>query len=137
MTVAARQSRATVVSASRQRWIDALREDIAEFLSVEAAFRSLRSSGGFHVSGQDAIKAEARALQQKRRLVRKRVELRLNPTEEDHESLLRSMDEYTHSGEDHKEEDVPVKTKEILKLEWERVKREATGAEPLSRPADL
>jgi len=137
LTIASRQSRASVVSASRQRWIDALREDIAEFLSVENAFRSLRSAGSFIASGHDAINAEARALEQKRRLLRKRIELRLNPTEDEHEALLQAMDAYMQTDDGVKEKEVRVRTKEILKLEWERVKREAAGTEPFASPADL
>jgi len=139
LNIAARQSRASVVSASRQRWIDAIRDDVAEFLSVEDAFKALRSRGSMISAGQHAILADEEALTRRRVLLRKRIELRLNPVKDHHQALLHAMDLHmaTSAPDPLREVDVRDKTKALLKQEWERVKREASGTEPLTTPAEI
>ncbi len=138
LQIAARSSRASVVSASRQRWIDAIREDVAEFLSLEDAYKAARLRSDATGAGQDAIAADMEALTRRRVLLRKRIELRLNPDKDHHQALLHAMDLHMSAREPDpiRELDVRDKTKALLKQEWERVKREASGAEPLSTPAE-
>lgn len=137
--IAARQSRASVVSASRQRWIDSIRDDIAEFLSTEDAFKSLRYRESMTRAGQEAILVDEQTLVRTRLRLRKRIELRLNPAKEHHQALLQALDRHmeTTVTEPALETELLSKTKALLKDEWERVKREAAGTEPLSTPTEL
>jgi hypothetical protein len=139
LLIAARQSRASVVSASRQRWIDAIRDDVAEFLSTEDAVKALALGGIRTLAGTDAMIADEEALTRRRVLLRKRIELRLNSAKEHHVALLHAIDLHMASAEPDpiREAEVRDRTKTLLKAEWERVKREASGAEPLTTPAEL
>jgi DNA repair exonuclease SbcCD ATPase subunit len=138
LKIAARQSRASVVSASRQRWIDAIRDDVAEFLSLEDAYKTLQARLDPAAEKPETVMADEEALTRRRVLLRKRIELRLNPAKEHHQALLHALDMLmsAKAADPVRELDVRDKTKALLKQEWERVKREATGAEPLSTPAE-
>jgi hypothetical protein len=82
------QIRAAVLSANRQRWIDAFRELIAEFCSQVAMAVQVREKivrdGTFHLSTEPEI------LRQFERLVFTATKIRLmvNPLEDDHRELL-------------------------------------------------
>jgi hypothetical protein len=129
--IAARSSRASVVSASRQKWIDALREDVADFLSAVSAAYDLRSSGSMAQSGRDALMAEERQCDSKLRMLRNRIELRLNPNETGHQLLLDGLDDHANTHTAATAEIVISRAKGILKDEWERLKREAIGVRPI------
>lgn len=136
--VAKLQSRANVVSASRQRWIDALRDDIAEFLTTDAEHK------GFDVRPSFDPKANLDSIRQKDRLLArqmlllKRIRLRLNPIEADHIELVVRMNKLVmtpqlESGKP--AENVVELAQKIFKDEWERVKREANGDVAVSSPS--
>jgi hypothetical protein len=131
----ARSSRAAVVSANRQRWIDAVRDDVAEFISTRAQIRVLEKAGSMDRSGQDALLAEERHLRTKLVMLRARVEMRLNWKEEAHAKLLELMD--TYDQEPSHMHDVSLRTtaRGIFKGEWTRLKQEASGIDPFVREA--
>ena len=132
------QSRASVVSASRQRWIDALRDDIAEFLTTDAEHK------GFDAHPSSDPKVNLDSIRQKDRLLArqmlllKRIRLRLNPAEADHIELAARMNKLvmTPQFESSKPaEDVIELAQKIFKDEWKRVKREANGDVAISSPS--
>ena len=120
-----RQIKASVISASRQRWIEALRDDIAEFLTRHESVR-------FHDTLAAPTAAEAARAQEaveRRALVAQRIELRLNPGEEAHRSLVRNLRALKRSKEVFSQDPLVAKvadqTHDILRTESERVERGA------------
>ncbi len=136
----ARSSRAAVVSSSRQRWIDGLREDVSSLIAVSYQVAHIGRDGGAYWAAKDK-NGLAKALEdadEKRTFLRYRVELRLNPKEDPHDELLKAIEAMIEASRNGKAEGARKVTdllKPILKEEWERVKREAGGTEPLSHPA--
>lgn len=126
-----RQVNASLVSASRQQWINTLRDSLAEFLAVTSDLRHLvatkppeewRWAPGF----------------ERVAFLRAKIALLLNPTERDHKHLLillsmavslttvlQDEDAQRRSAELYHE--ITIQSQAILKREWERVK----AGEPL------
>jgi hypothetical protein len=127
----ARSSWANVVSANRQRWIDALREDLAEFISADFVLAE-----NLDLDEEDATPAIVRKREiveqarQRRRLMFRRIQLRLNREKPEQKALweaLRAVMPAT--GEDHREavRRLADLSRRVLRKEWERVKSEASG----------
>ncbi len=135
VNIAARTSRATVVSANRQRWIDAIREDVAEFISVRARLLSLKSAGSGGVEGQDALLKEERDLRTKLVMLESRIDMRLNHTEGDHLALLAAIDSFDNSASEVDETELRRVSRKIFRDEWVRLKREASGIDPFVKEA--
>jgi len=132
----ARTSRATVVSANRQKWIDAIRDDIAEYISL----RKLEHYREVHRIMSDASlispKEQIEIIVAKERILA-RIEMRLKWTgpnaEEDHKDLIAALHRYAnHYDDENKVKEVATK---IFKDEWERLKKEASGIDPFVREA--
>ena len=125
--VAKRQIRASVVSANRQKWIDQLRECLAELLTA-LRFLNLRKKEPFGIDGDEWLDRFQRAHQ-----LSSKVALLLNPEEPDHKALntmLRDAGKVllSHADDDSKQlgaitERILEQSQAILKREWERVKR--------------
>ena len=126
--VARRQIRASVISANRQAWVNALRESIAEFLSQVNLASSIQRAGG----NDEAVFERTQRIMQ----LNCTIDLLINPKESDHADLARLITEATNAmtGPLGNEADEPQKWDErnrkitelsqrILKHEWERVKR--------------
>lgn len=135
VNIGARSSRAAVVSANRQKWIDAVRDDIAEFSSIRSQIAVAKFSRGTQPANRDALATEERELRSKLHMLRARVEMRLNHNEDDHLALLASMDRYSQSAASEDDIDMRTKARCILKAEWTRLKKEASGIEPFVREA--
>lgn len=133
INIAARNSRATVVSGNRQKWIDAVRDDVAEFISVRAQIRVLKTADSAEQAGQDALLTEERQLRTKLLMLRARVEMRLNPNEDEHEKLLQLMDGYDQNATTVADLALRTKGRSIFKAEWTRLKKEASGIDPFVR----
>jgi hypothetical protein len=130
----ARQSRAAVVSANRQKWIDALRDDVAEFLTTVTTYRAVHFADGYTSGSREALLIEERAARRTMRLVRHRIELRLNPDEFEHNSFLAALDAHIASDDDRDTANMVVaQAKAIFKAEWRRLKLEASGIDPVVR----
>jgi hypothetical protein len=121
VNIAARNSRATVVSANRQRWIDAIRDDIAEFIAART-----RLVGAYAYDDKKEIIS-------KLTMLRARVEMRLNPEEAEHLALLAAMDLFRGDPSSQNDKNLRTQAGGIFKAEWERLKKEATGINPLVR----
>lgn len=126
----ARSSRATVVSSNRQRWIDAIRDDVADFIAYRRQLHKLERAGSFEKSSQDALHTEEREIRTKLLMLRARVEMRLNPEEQEHGELLELMDRYDNEPTMAADQELRKKAQGIFKAEWSRLKKEASGIDP-------
>jgi hypothetical protein len=128
MWAAERQSRVAVLSANRQSWINALRDLIAECMSI---------SGLIHLADWSSRpQAEYDAKMERLSFLIAKIRLMLNPKEEDHQRLTELLGELLKSMKGLKaqgnkdsaagaravRELVPL-SQIILKREWERVKQ--------------
>jgi hypothetical protein len=141
LAVATSQIRAQTVSANRQAWINSLRDDLAEFLTLVLYTQPNIIAVYFAIGSQDQIMDAGRTFA----LVRMRIELKLSPGEEDHRRLIALTDrvvrDITKATKDMQgslvmTEDATVSLSQvattgdeilslgrtILKREWERVK---------------
>ena len=135
LAVAKRQFNATVLSANRQKWIETLRDLLAELISVLVAVFVVKSGWkGKWDKGLGAIARDPALLPKLERmvLVQWKIRLLLNPTEADHQELSRTIDtalqrlqsEESHESETRADvENVTRLGRAILKREWERVKQ--------------
>lgn len=138
----AKRQAADNISAKRQIWIDELRKEVAEYLTLFARLEELRrpasnlSSEDKKANFTDRMDANKRAME-----LGIRIQLRLNPKEADHNTfmcLLRALsdackDPPTNETDEQKEaaqkqfsearDKVTEHVQSILKHEWERVKR--------------
>jgi hypothetical protein len=122
---ARRATSAGVISTSRQRWIDALRDEIAEFLTM---LQSLELAD--HLDGAPThpwFKLPPPETLHRLRLLRWRLGLRLNPDEAEHIEVLSIVDQLIAGAPQAVESLLARKVQAILKGEWERIKREAGG----------
>jgi hypothetical protein len=130
LVVAKRNFNATVLSANRQKWIETLRETLAELISL--LITALVVKDNWH-GGRGALIAEPALLDKVQRmvLVQTKIRLLLNPNEADHQRLYQVLDttrmrlQSEESQETETEADIEAITKlaqAILKREWMRVK---------------
>ena len=135
LTVAKRQINASVLSANRQKWIETLRDMLAELTALLVAALVVKSRGKEKWDkGRAALNTEPGLLDKLERivLVQSKVRLLLNPTEPDHQRLTQAIDmafkrlQSEQSLEAETEQDIDTITalaQSILKREWQRVKR--------------
>jgi hypothetical protein len=133
VNIGARNSRASVVSANRQKWIDSIRDDVADFIATRSQLEGLKRAGSFQRAGQDALLTEERLLQKHLLMLRVRVELRINHKEQPHLGLLGALDRYDTEYSADADRDLRLRAGAIFKEEWERLKREAAGTDPFVR----
>jgi hypothetical protein len=125
----------------RQAWIDALRQDLATFFATVRAFaRGAQELKHFGKGGKDGaplaiIEEKISDLRYQVAETRYRIQLRLNPKESEHIELLRLMQvaieqqQRVLAGQGDTEqtlkavETAATYAPQILKSEWERVKR--------------
>jgi hypothetical protein len=131
LRIAKKQIRSTTVSANRQAWINALRENLATIRAYSSDVRELRVAHTADAAMTAIVQEEAR---QAKILIAK-VDLSLNPKEKGHEELLRavrrlwdisdSVGPNNTRGEEWERavQDFMGQAKSILKAEWERVKK--------------
>ena len=119
------QINATVLSGNRQQWINSLRDQISEFLSAISMFEIL--NGQLVGGSEEEIKKYIERIY----LLVAKIQLLLNPKENDHQNLIKLLGEISAALQrstprpevlyDRKQV-IISKTQEILKREWERVK---------------
>jgi hypothetical protein len=135
LRVSRRQFNATVLSTGRQKWIDSLRDLLADLMSQLAGLSVIKSgwtgewNGGLGLlHGDPALLAKVERLV----LVRWKIRLMLNLNEADHRELDRLIgaavgrlrDEAPGAADtDADIEAISAQARGILKREWERVKR--------------
>jgi hypothetical protein len=135
LTVAKRQINATVLSANRQKWIENLREALAELISLLVAAVVVRSKWkDSWDKGLGPLREDPGLLQKLERIVlaQARIRLLINPAEPDHQRLLQAIEtaikcvQSERSPDSEMEADINAITEQaqaILKREWQRVKR--------------
>jgi type II secretory pathway pseudopilin PulG len=132
------------ISSKRQNWIDELRKDAAEFLTVVGRIQELKRPRVEQMIAMtevaDDFKERLTAEMRAKELVT-RIKLRLNPNEAEHKRLVRLIGEMSSKGYQLNRQYSPGDEEEtarafndatnavvehlqtILKHEWERVKR--------------
>ena len=135
LAVARRQFSANVLSANRQKWIETLRDMLAELISLMVAVLVVKEGWrGKWDKGLGAIAADPTLLSKLERivLVQWKIRLLINPTETDHQELYQAIEtafariQADESADSDMEADIQKITRlgqAILKREWERVKR--------------
>ena|ERR1700733_3695607 len=121
---------ASVRSTNRQAWINALRDDVAEFLSLASQSFLMLQKRRDRLSGlisdfEDDPERIARMA-----MLLARIALRLNPNKPDHSLLNTALDELNLYSNDlnvrtflPRRANIISACQNILKTEWERVKR--------------
>ena len=134
LIVAKRQFNANVLSANRQKWIETLRDQVAEMVSLIVAAAVMRSNCKESWNKGQALLASSPAWMEKlERLVRVqwKTRLLLNPTESDHQALDQAIDcavkrlQLESCTDAETEADltrITIQAQAILKREWVRVK---------------
>lgn len=134
VSVAKKQINANVVSVNRQKWIDSLRDLIAELISLMVAVVVVKANRqGTWDRGFSAVRENPKLLQKLERivLVQWKIRLLINPNEADHMELyqtimsafLRLQEEGAHEDEGKADfEHITALSQAILKREWQRVK---------------
>jgi hypothetical protein len=122
--VAAALSRWSVISNHRQNWINALRDDLVEYMKQIDAVHYMVSKGSA-LSGEEAIIKNMDKQQEAQNaalLVYRRILLRLNVTEEQHIELANSLKALLEDQSDFANpthvEDVIALARKVLKQEW-------------------
>jgi hypothetical protein len=119
-----------VIAPMRQKWIDALRDRVAEIIST---------GHWYYVSGMNEVAKldadedwdkEKQQVDRKMIFLLNQVELMLNPLEGDHVALIEALKQVRNASMagDNIAEAVSITNdicKKVLKREWERVKHEA------------
>ena len=123
--IARRQIRAQTISANREAWINSLRDELSEFLSV--IFRIQRWDNVVYPDQR-----EFHDLRQKLVLFQSKIRLRLNPKETDHIQLMNLLDAAVTAAVEGEQENqkqarsisekIVMLSQEVLKREWKRVK---------------
>jgi hypothetical protein len=131
--VARRQIRASVISSNRERWTEALRDSVAEYVSLLLSASMVKQT-----IGQDPLKAviEDHVLLQtvgRIILVKNKILLMTNPSESRYTKLcelvettyqdLASDDPQAFARIRSGSEAITLAGREVLKAEWARVKR--------------
>lgn len=134
LTVARRQYNATVISASRQKWIETLRDTLAEFIALIRAALVVKSKWKDKWDrGRGPLDADPAMLAMFERIVlsQSKIDLLINPTDADHQRLYETIEtaisrlgaEASLQAETQK--DIQTITRlgqAILRREWQRVK---------------
>ncbi len=132
IVVASRQIRASLISNNRERWVEALRDSLAEYvaLSVSAAMlREVLRKDAFEAIRDDPQLAQ---LAERIALARNRVLLMLNPTKEVHNKLCAAIGdadrllleiEATLEQMNQRVDAITRAGRTVLQGEWARVKR--------------
>jgi hypothetical protein len=135
LRVSRRQFNATVPSTARQKWIDSLRDLLADLMSQLAGLSVIKNGWtGEWNGGLGLLHADPSLVAKLERLVQVRwkIRLMLNLNEADHQELdqliggaVRSLrDEPPREADtDADIENISRRAKGILKREWERVRR--------------
>jgi len=134
LTVARRQYNATVISASRQKWIETLRDTLAELIALIRAALVVKSKWKDKWDrGRGPLNADPAMLGKFEHIVlsQSTIELLINPTDADHQLLCETIEtaisrlSAEESLEAETQSDVQTITRlgqAILIREWQRVK---------------
>jgi hypothetical protein len=134
LNVAKRQFNATTISANRNKRIDTLRDELAEFISLLATALVVKSKWKDRwEEGRGPMNSEPALLEKFERIVlaQAKIQLLINPNDENHQHLIETIDAAIRRlrSEDalESETEADLRTivalaQAILKREWQRVK---------------
>jgi hypothetical protein len=134
LTVARRQFNATVISSSRQKWIETLRNTLAELIALIRAGLVVKAKWKDKWDrGLGPLNADAAVLEKFEHIVlsQSKIELLINPTDADHQLLSEAIEtaisrmRAEESLESEAQDDIQKITRlgqAILRREWQRVK---------------
>ena len=134
LTVAKRQFNATVLSTNRYKWIETLRDMLADFTSLIVAALAVKARWKNNWDeGRGPLNANPALLEKLERilLAQSKIRLLINPAEADHQRLNEAIEaafkhlqsEETLDSETHADiEAITGLAQSILKREWLRVK---------------
>jgi hypothetical protein len=133
ISVARQQFKASVISNNRERWIEALRDAISEYIAIVTnvvlmAHHARSADGDIDLADQEMLKAIERIV-----LVRSKIMLMTNPTKDHHRDLCQRI-EAVHRALVSKErldleqwrshlDAITRAGHAVLEIEWTRVKR--------------
>ena len=134
LTVARRQYNATVISTSRQKWIETLRDTLAELIALLRAALVVKSKWKDKWDrGRGPLDSDPAMLDKFEQIIlsQSKIDLLNNPTDADHQRLHETIEmaisrlgvEASHEGET--QSDIQTITRlgqAILRREWQRVK---------------
>jgi hypothetical protein len=134
LRVARRQFNATVLSTNRQKWIETLRDMVAELMSLLVSSLIVRSAWKSKWDkGHGPLREDTALLNKLERIVltQSKIRLLLNPTDVDHQQLDRAIntaikrlqdEESLDSDTEADIETITTLAQAILRREWQRVK---------------
>jgi chromosome segregation ATPase len=130
--IAKRQINAQLVSANRQVWINQLRDHLAAVHSLLFRLPTvLKRPGELSQEETKEVWDQFRDALEQVTLIRGKIVLMLNPSEEPHQQLARLLDQALSAASEHGadtnalvkyRDDLTRLSQSILKAEWERVK---------------
>jgi hypothetical protein len=123
-----------VIAPMRQVWINNLRDEVSEFLSLSLWFY-VSEMHDYNVNSEidEETERDNQSSKTDRKLsfLQTKIELMLNPVEDDHKVLIRHLSKCKETAFQDKKNEfeksykaASAKCSEILKREWERVKNE-------------
>jgi hypothetical protein len=131
--VASRQIRATVISSNRERWIEALRDSIAEYVGLLLTAAMVRQGMEKDTNRVVRRNHDLREIVERLVLVKNKIMLMLNPNEERGARLCELIEAtYLSLASDEPATVVTMRAqadaitkagREVLRAEWGRVKR--------------
>jgi len=134
LNVAKRQFSATAIASNRHKWIETLRDELAELISLLATALIVKSKWKDRwEEGRGPMNSEPALLEKFERIVlaHSKVQLLINPDDENHQLLGETIDVAIHriQSEDAADTDtqsdirtIVVLGQAIMKSEWHRVK---------------
>ena len=134
LAVARRQFNATVIAGNRYKWIEALRDDLAELISLLATAIVVKSKWKDRwEDGRGPLNAEPALLDKFERIVlaQSRIQLLINPADAAHHHLGKAIDSAARRLRSEESPDTDTEAdiqaivglaQSILKREWQRVK---------------
>jgi len=134
LNVAKRQFSATAITSNRHKWIETLRDELAELISLLATALIVKSKWKDRwEEGRGPMNSDPAMLEKFERIVlaQSKIQLLINPGEADHQRLGETIDVATRRlrSEDALEADTEADIRTvvelaqaILKREWQRVK---------------
>jgi hypothetical protein len=134
LTVARRQFNATVISSSRQKWMETMRDTLAELIALINTALIVRSNWKDKWDrGRGPLNADPAMLEKFAHIVlsQSKIELLVNPTDADHQLLCDAIEtaisrlraeESLESDTQSDIRDITHLGQAILRREWQRVK---------------
>lgn len=133
ISIARRQLKVSLISANRERWSEALRESIAEFIALATNAALIRRGPDGDLIEIIQADPEARKVTERLVLVKAKIQLMTNPNKAYHRELCQSIERIHQALISNQTPTLQQSLSQLdavasaghslLKAEWERVKR--------------